>query len=433
MKVIHILPGSGGTFYCENCMRDSVLVKALRRRGHDVILVPMYLPIYTDDPDVARDTGVFFGGINCYLQQKLRLFRHTPRWLDRMFDSQVVLRAAARRAGSTRATGLGAMTLSMLKGPDGNQAKELNRLVEWLSQEGRPDVIHVSSTLLLGLARPLKEALGAPLVYTTMDEDTWVDAIAEPYNRLCWETMRAQAAEVNAFITVSDYYAGVMRQRLALAPDRISVVPIGIDTTGFSVAVTPPDPPVIGYLSRMSAKLGLALLVDAVALLKRNNPRLAGLKLRAMGGKTNDDEAFLSELRRKVADLGMAGDVEFLDDLDREHRIAFLRSLSVMSVPMPGGEAFGTFIVEALAAAVPVVQPREGGFVELVDATGGGILYTPNDAPTLARALETLLLDPARARTMATAGRAVVLREYSVERMAERTEAIYRRVTGAVH
>jgi hypothetical protein len=107
LKVIQILPGSGGTFYCENCMRDAALVKAMRRQGYDVILVPMYLPLYTDDPDIAKGIPVFFGGINVYLQQQFPLFRKTPRWLDRVLDSRPMLWLASRQEGSTKAAGMG--------------------------------------------------------------------------------------------------------------------------------------------------------------------------------------------------------------------------------------------------------------------------------------------------------------------------------------
>ncbi len=431
VKVVHILPGSGGTFYCENCMRDSALVKALRRRGHDVVMVPMYLPIYTDDATLAENVPVFFGGINCYLQQKFGFFRHTPRWLDRIFDARWILRAAAQRAGSTRASGLGAMTLSMLAGPNGRQAKELDRLVAWLSAEGRPDLVHVSSVLLLGLANSLKTALGVPVVFTTMDEDTWVDNLEPPFNERCWQAMRTQAADVDAFITVSNYYADVIGRRLALPENRLHRVPIGIDITGLDPAPTPPARPVVGYLSRMSRTLGLDILVDAVIALKRTRPGLAGLKLRAMGGKTGDDAAFVDSLRARTAAEGMAEDFEFHQEIDRAHRVEFLRSLTALCVPMPGGEAFGTFIIEALAAGVPVVQPRLGGFTELVERTGGGMLYEPNDASSVARALESMLSDPARARALGAAGREVVLRDYTVERMAERTEQVYRRVLDA--
>ncbi|MFA7368951.1 MAG: hypothetical protein WC334_04835, partial [Kiritimatiellales bacterium] len=88
MKVVHIVPGSGGTFYCQNCMRDAALVQALRRQGVDVVMVPMYLPMFTDGNPAQNHTPVFFGGINVWLQQQFLLFRKTPRWFDRLFDSK---------------------------------------------------------------------------------------------------------------------------------------------------------------------------------------------------------------------------------------------------------------------------------------------------------------------------------------------------------
>ena len=160
MKIVHIVPGSGGTFYCENCMRDNALVKALRRMGHDVVMVPLYLPMFADDPELSEDVPVFFGGINVYLQQKLALFRKTPRWLDRLADARWILELAARKAGTTRAAGLGDMTLSMLRGADGNQAKELDRLIKWLAENERPDIVHLSNALLIGLARRIRAVCG---------------------------------------------------------------------------------------------------------------------------------------------------------------------------------------------------------------------------------------------------------------------------------
>ena len=82
-------------------------------------------------------------------------------------------------------------------------------------------------------------------------------------------------------------------------------------------------------------------------------------------------------------------------------------------------------MIEAMAAGVPVVQPREGAFPEIVDATGGGVLYEPNTAVALAEALETLLRDPVRVRTLGQAGQAAVKEHFTVEGMADKMAAIY--------
>lgn len=426
MKIVHILPGSGGTFYCENCLRDTALVQALRRKSQDVILVPMYLPLYTDGPDIAQDTPVFFGGINVYLQQVMPVFRKTPRWLDRIFDSNWLLRLAAQREGRTRAAGMGQMTLSMLRGEDGNQAKELERMVAWLAESGKPDVVHLSLSMLIGLARRIKQVLNVPIVCTMQDEDQWLDALGPEYAESCWDAIRERASDCDRFVTVSRYYRDSMAARLQLDPASIEPVHIGIDLTGYEAA-THDGPPVIGYLSKLCPTLGLDTLIEAFMILKQEEG-LADLQLHAMGGMIGEDRHFLDRARARLARAGMEGDAHFLPELDRAARIKFLKDLSVLSVPIPGGEAFGMFMIEAWAAGLPVVQPRAGAFPELIDLTGGGIHYEGESPDALAAALEPLLRDRARARELGERGREAARREFDVDTMAQRMVGVYESV-----
>ncbi len=426
MKVVQLVPGTGGTFYCQNCVRDAGLVRSLRAQGHDVTMVPLYLPLLIDAEGLRDGVPVFFGGINVYLQQQFSLFRNTPRWIDRLLDLPWMLRQAAAREGATSAADLGPMTLSMLQGRDGNQRKELDRLTAWLTKQERPDIIHISNALLLGVAGELKQTLNAPVVCSLQDEHSWLDAMVEPYRRRCWEAMSEKARDVDAFVAVSHWYAGQMGERMGIPRDRIAVAPLGIELDGVEPAV-PADPPVIGYLSRMGECLGLGRLVDAFIQLKQN-PRLEGLRLRVTGGETSEDRPFLAELRGKLRRQGLAEDVEFLDDFQGAARHEFLRSLSVLSVPVLEGEAFGTFIIEALAFGVPVVQPAVGAFPEVVEATGGGVVYDPEKEGALVEALGQLLLDPEHARELGRRGRETVLREYSVEKATQRVLAVYERI-----
>src|SRR5207244_2172173 len=112
-------------------------------------------------------------------------------------------------------------------------------------------------------------------------------------------------------------------------------------------------------------------------------------------------------------------------------RKEFLSSLSVLSVPTPGGVAFGTYILEAGARGVPVVQPRIGSYPELVEATGGGVLYEPNDAETLATALGDLLGDEARRSALGRKGRESVERSFSLATMAQKMTDLYRTLVPA--
>ena len=420
MKVVHIIPGSGGTFYCQNCMRDSALVQALRRAGVDAVMVPMYLPMFTDGDPVPEDTPVFFGGINVWLQQQIPLFRKTPRWLDRWFDSKWMLKRAASMEGTTSPAGLGAMTLSMLEGARGNQRKEVERLVQWLVEHEKPDVVHISNALLIGLVAEIKAKLKVPVVCSLQDEDGWLDAIDPPYNQKCWDAICARTGEVDRFVAVSHWFADRMSERLKIPREQIDVVHVGLELEGFKPASLDFDPPVLGYLSRMNASLGLERLVEAFIELKKVRG-LEKLKLRATGGLVGEDRTCVANLRKKLAGLGLEKDAEFIEDFSREHRLEFLSSLSVMCVPVERGEAFGTYIIEAMAAGVPVVQPNAGAFPELIEATGGGVIYT-----NLVETLQAILTNPDQARTLGKKGREAVNEHFGVDAMAQNILAVYK-------
>lgn len=416
MRIVQILPGSGDRFYCENCVRDNALVRALRDAGHEVVVAPLYLPQGLESPDGVTVTPVFFGGINTYLQQEFALFRKTPRWVDAIFDSAPMLAAAARRAGSVRASELGPMTLSVLKGAEGRQSKELARLVEHLAALPRPDVVHLSSALLLGIGAALKDRLGVPLVCSLQDEDTWLDAMEEPDRGLCWAAMSAAARRADALTAPSRHFADRMRERMKL--ESVHVVPIGVEAG----PVRPePAAPAVGFLARLSESLGLGLLADAYRKL-RSQERFRDLRLHLCGGGTADDEPYLEELRESF------GGFDGIRIFGTHDRRAFLESVTVLSVPTPGGLAFGTFLLEAMAAGVPVVEPRVGSFPEVLEAAGGGVLYEPNDAATLAGALGGLLTDAPRRAELAARGREGVVKHFGLRTMAEGMLNVYRSV-----
>ncbi len=417
MRIAYISPGSGGSFYCENCLRDVALVKALRDLGHDAFTVPMYLPLLIDEPGFHSAADVFFGGINVYLQQVSPLFRHTPRWVDRWLDSPGLLRWVARRASMTRARTLCEMTISMLRGDDGRQVKEVARLVDWLTQDAKPDVVFLSNLLLAGLADPIRAHTGARVMALLQDEDTWVDAMPPPYREQVWQLLTVRACGLDRLIAVSRFYAETMAARLHVAPSRVDVVRPGLSLDGYEPAHPPPQP-VLGYMARMSEGMGLGTLADAFLHLK-SCVGMESLRLKVAGGCTSDDIAFLDTLRRRLRKAGVLTDVEFLPNLGRPDRQAFLRGLSVLSVPVATGEAFGLFLIEAMACGVPVVQPRAGAFTELLDMTGGGVLYEPNDAATLAATLGTLLRDPNRAVALGRNGRRAVQEHFTAARMAQ--------------
>jgi glycosyltransferase involved in cell wall biosynthesis len=428
MRIIQITPSAGDSFYCENCLRDAALAKAMLKLGHDVLTMPLYLPLQTEPSDPASVSPIFFGGINVYLQQKSALFRKTPRWLDRLFDSPRLLRWVSRHAGMTSAGDLGQTTLSMLRAEQGRQTKELERLVEWLdTQDNKPDVVCLSNVLLVGLARSIRQRLHVPVVCLLQDEDGFLDGLPEPYSRQAWQVVAERASDVDQFVAVSGYYADVMRQRLGLGPDRVSVVYTGIPLDGYEPRQTSSEIPTFGYLSRMCPDRGLDTLVEAFIHIKKKE-ELKSTKLRICGGSTVDDTAFLDEIRRKLSSCGVMDDVEFLPDFGRDARRAFLQTLSVLSVPEKQPVAYGLYVLEALAAGVPVVQPAHGVFPELLEMTGGGVLCEPNKPEAFAAAIEPLLLKPEYARQLGRQGSNAVFEKFNIDQTARDLVRIYGQV-----
>jgi glycosyltransferase involved in cell wall biosynthesis len=426
MQFVQITPGAGG-MYCGGCLRDNALVAEMRRRGHETLMIPLYLPLTLDEADQSGGTPIFFGGINVYLEQKSALFRRTPRWFHRWLASPRLLKWAAGRAARTQATELGDLTVSMLRGEQGHQARELEEMVDWFRTRGRPDVIGLSNGLLVGLARRLKGELGSRLVCTLQGEDYFLDHLPAPYRDEAWSVLAERAAEIDCFTAPSAYYAELMARRLGLPQERVQVVANGINLEGYEAAGRSDreagGPPVLGYFARMCPEKGLDLLVEAFLLLKRR-PATERLRLRVGGSCNGPDEAFVAGLRRRLESAGVSADVEFHPNVDRATKLALMGSFSVLSVPAHYGEAFGLYLLEAWAAGLPVVQPRTAAFPELIEATGGGVLVTPGEAAALADGIEGLILDPERARRLGEAGRRVVQSEFSDRRMVDRVIAV---------
>ncbi len=428
MRIIQICPGSGDNFYCENCLRDAALVKAVRKLGHDVLMVPLYLPLQADKVEQVSNAPIFFGGVNVFLQQKLSLFRKTPRWIDRWFDSRGLLEWAGRKAGMTNARDLGETTISMLQGEHGRQVKELDRFVDWLvTEQQKPDVVCLSNVLLVGLARRIKERLDVPVVCLLQDEDGFLDGLASPYAERAWAVVHERVRDIDAFLAVSQYYGDTMRSRLKVGDGPVHVVRMGVELELYEPHERGPDVPTIGFLSRMCPERGLDKLVDAFILLKKN-PGLRSVKLRIAGGRSQADEPFISRQHDKLRATGVLDDVEFLQAFDRDAKLEFLRSLSVLSVPEPQPVAYGLYVLEALAMGVPVVEPAIGCFPETLAATGGGVLYEPNTAERLAQAMEPLLLDAQAAHELGAQGHAGMHRAFDIGHTAGEMIRVYEQI-----
>jgi glycosyltransferase involved in cell wall biosynthesis len=427
MKILY-LTGGAGQMYCGSCLRDNALATELIARGHDVVLLPVYTPTLTDEPNVSGEK-VFFGGISVYLEQYLPFFRRSPKWLDRVWDSTAMLNLASRRSISTSPKMLGEMTVSMLKGEHGFQQKEIAKLLEWLRHEGAPDVISLPYTLLLGLAAPIKEALGRPICCTLQGEDLFLEGLQEPYRGEAKELIRANIKHVDAFIAVSDYYAQFMPGYLGIPPAKIRVVPLGINLQGYSQrGPARSEIFTVGFFARIAPEKGLHVLADAYRRLRARGD-LQNARLEAAGYLAPEHKTYLGDIETEMKHAGLGDEFHYRGVLDREEKIAFLQTLDVLSVPATYDEPKGMFLLEAMACGVPVVQPRRGGFTEIVETTGGGELVAPDDLESLADGIRRIERDPALAQKLGQSGFENVREHYSVARMADRALAVYESIS----
>ena len=432
MRVMLLTPGTGH-FYCGSCLRDDMLGRALHQIGHEVSAVPLYLPMQLEREQIEQP--VHMGGINVYLQQKTRLARYLPRFVANWLDRPNLLRWASRRGNMTDAKELGAMTVSILRGECGRQALEIEKLIAWIATQPRPDVVIVSNAMLMGIVRRLRASLQVPIVVTLQGETPFLDLLGEDHASAAWQALRERTAEVDALIAVSETYANTMRPRLAATPEQLHVVHNGIDVAGMarpsaSHNATSQQPKTIGYLARMCPDKGLDTLVEAFLLLKQRGS-FASLRLRIAGVQLAEDRAYVHELQQRITKLGFANDVEFLPNIDRVTKLTFLHTLSVLSVPARYEESFGLYLLEAMAAGVPVVQPRHPAFPEILAATGGGILCDPNSPASLAEALATVLQDDNLAEQLGSRGRDAVAKNFTAEHMARKVAAICARLVAA--
>lgn len=404
MRVVYLTAGAGG-MYCGSCLRDNALAAALIRRGHDVLLWPVYSPIRTDERDVS-ERRVLFGGINVYLQHRWRFARKLPRSLTRLLDHPVLLKWAMRGAGSTDPRLAAELMSTLLLGEAGPHAGEVESLISQLKSAGA-GIVHLPNAFFVGLARRIKAVLNVPVVCTLTGEDILLDKLDGASRSRVLGLLRERAADVDGFLSVSQHYTAYALAHFGVAPARVRYVPLGISWEDeAAVEAAPRDGGfTVGYLARICPEKGLHNLIEAFEMLVTEG---RDCRLLVAGYLGAGDRGYFRALERRVAGGVLRDRVTFFGELDRAEKFAFLRRLDVLSVPTEYEEAKGLYILEAMSQGVPVVQPAHGSFPELIASTGGGILHEPNDAGALAAGLRQMMDDhDLRARLGATARQSI--------------------------
>jgi len=424
MKILSLTAGAGN-MYCGSCLHDNSLAAELLRQGHDVTLLPLYTPPRTEEASVSAGR-VFFGGISVYMAERFPLFRRLPRALNRVLDAPKLISAFAGHGVETDPRLLGRLTVSLLRGESGHHGHEIRKLAGWLRAQPLPDVVTLPYTLLIALAEPLRRELDRPVTCSLQGEEFFLEGLQEPWKSEALALIRAQVGSVDAFVAVSRYCAGFMSRYLGIPDFKIHVVPLGIRLAGHG-----PRPPRedgeyrIGFLGRVAPEKGLHLLAEAYRLL-RAKEGLPRTRLVAAGYLPPEHRGYLEEVRRTMDD-----GFEYLGELDRESKIAFLKSLDVFSLPCTYDEPKGLPVIEAMANGVPVVQPRRGSFPEMLAECGGGLLVEPDSAEALAAALAQLATDRDLAASLGRQGFQAVHRGRGIDLEAASTVEVYRSLHAA--
>lgn len=428
MKIVYLITGSGGSFYCGNCYRDMLYVRAIRKvPGIKASAIPLYLPPdKTTSEESGFDKNVFFGAISMYLREKVKFLRNMPAILDKFLDSRLFLRFAAKQAGTTSTEGYEELTINMIEGDNAFRKAEVDRLVKYLMKDGKPDIIHLSNALILGIARQLKKRIDVKVVCSLLNEDDWIDDMAEPFRSRAWKMIAKEAGYVDIFVTPSNYYKELFKNKTKLKCDNVMVVPLGFDPEMDTVERPEREPSAIGYFSRINSYNGFDKLVDAFIEMKKED-MIPGLTLNVCGGYTGTDKNFVSRQIKKIREHHLEKSVKIYPEFEGDRKMEFFRDVDVISVPVRKYDGYGLYLLEANAAGIPVVQPATGAFPEIIERTKGGIIYSPDTVQELAANLTRLLTDRKLASSLGESGRKMVRQELSLDRMSAGLSEVYKK------
>lgn len=412
--------------YCGSCLHDNTLAKELTRMGVNIQLVPTYTPIRTDEEDVSIDK-VFFGGISVYLEERFPPFRWLPKSMVSWLDSPRMIHWVTSGGIKTNPHHLGAMTVSMLRGKHGRQRQEVDRLCHWMTHETRPQLINFSNALIAGCIPTLKQELGVPILITLQGDDLFLSGLPEPYQSQALAEIRQLMQYVDAFITFSTAYEQHIREYLGLTDKPAHIIPLGIDTSDFPKELpklTTAEPITIAYLARIAPEKGLHVLIDAFLQLCQP-PGSVDIRLQIAGWLGAEHQSYAQQQFRRLREAGLETKFDYQGTLDREQKIRFLKHTDIFCVPATFNEPKGLYVLEAMAAGVPVVQPDHGAFPEILASTEGGLLFRPGDSAHLAEILTELIQHPAKRMELALKGHSAVHKDLHSKNMADTTLAVY--------
>ncbi|MDB4423403.1 glycosyltransferase family 4 protein [Rhodopirellula sp.] len=442
-RVVFLTAGAAG-MYCGSCMHDNALARELRIQGVDCLLQPVYTPIRTDALSVA-DSRVFFGGIHIYLLQRIPWLKHVPASIRRTLDWSPLIRLATRRTHATDANQLGQLAISMLRGAEGRQAQEVARLTDWLADQVQPHALVLSNLLIGGALPSIRKRLpNTRLVVVLQGDDIFLDHLPNQARAEAIRLCQNLVPSVDRFVVNSQFYAAKMGQLLNIPSEQFEIAPLSIDVTPFAMTndsasqdgttakhsssslfdrAESDDSFRLGYMARIAPEKGFHHLVDSFIRLASKADH-ADLTLHASGWLGKSNQAYFQDQQHKLETAGLTDRFTYHGSPDLTQKVSFLKSLDLFSVPTDYHDPKGLFVLEALAAGVPVIQPDHGAFGELLGSTGGGLLIKPGCLEGLCAAIEELKQDEQRRLLLGVSGQQQVMERHAMEQAVTQLKTI---------
>ena len=283
-----------------------------------------------------------------------------------------------------------------------------------------------SNILIGGCIGHLKQKSDIPVLVTLQGDDVFLESLQEPYKTKCIDQINKIAEHVDGFIVQSNFFRDYMAEYFSIPLDKFYVTPLGINTSDFeSFQHTQQSPQhgqqqTIGYLARLAPEKGLHHLVDAFLELK-TRPNTQHVRLKIAGWLAPEHRAYAQQQLERLKVAGHENHFEYLGAVEREAKLEFLKNIDLFSVPTQFKEPKGLYVLEALAAGVPVVVHQHGAFPELVGESTGGVLVPPENPKRLADAILRLLEDHELRNEMGVAGQRYVFQQRNATKMAEVT------------
>ncbi|MDR4480000.1 MAG: glycosyltransferase family 4 protein [Nitrospira sp.] len=291
-----------------------------------------------------------------------------------------------------------------------------------LLKRERPDIVHVNSSRDSWIA-----ALSTHLL-TPRPKVIRTRHISAPLNNNAATHLLYRRLFDMVIVTGGERNRQDLIQRDGLAPERVAAFPIGLDVEYFSPAKPrqdirselgiPPGHLLVGIISYLRDYKGHRYFVEAAAKVLKQHQAVAFLIV----GEGPEEQ----NIRGQIERLGMTADVRLLGF--RDDLLDVFRSLDLFVIPTVEGDTIPQVLMQALAIGLPVVSTTTGSIPDVLADGEAGFIVPPRDPDALAERIGRLLTDPALRAAMGRRGRQTVEQSYSIDRMVDELERVYRRV-----